>query len=53
LPHAAVELALKLTLGKPATFIKPVAAVPDPLTCIVEPMLLLAVQVAVIATDLV
>jgi len=30
-PHAAVELVLKLMLGKPATFRKSVVTAPDPL----------------------
>ena len=43
LPHAAVELLLKLRFGKPATFRKSVVIVPEPLTTMVEPALVLAV----------
>ena len=37
LPQAVVELVPKSSLGKPATFMKSVVTLPDPLTSIVEP----------------
>ncbi len=43
LPQAEVELVLKLMFGKPASCMKSVVTLPDPLTWMVEPVLPLAV----------
>ena len=38
LPQAEVELVLKSMVGKPATRMKPVSMLPEPLTRIVDPL---------------
>ena len=43
LPQAEVEPVSKLIFGKPATFMKSVVIVPDPVTTMVEPWPVLAV----------